>query len=51
MMSEKVTKSMPKGSQNDAKIDPKIFVVHVFSKKAKMPERICFSVKNVVLGT
>jgi len=42
---------MAKGSQNDAKMDAKIFENSHVSKKAKIYETICFTIDNVVLGT
>ena len=47
---EQLRKSMPKGSQNDAKMEPKIIDFHGFSKKAKMHETIVFISLNLVLG-
>ena len=48
---EKVTKSMPNGSQNDTKWMPKSTKFHAFSKKAKMHETIVFTIENVTPGT
>ena len=41
---------MPNGFQNDTKMDARIIDFHVFLKKAKMHETICFTIENVVLA-
>ena len=43
-MPKKYGKNMPKGSQNETKMDAKTINFHIFSKKAKTAETVCFTI-------
>ena len=48
-MAKKYWKLMPKGSQNDDKMDAKIDVFSYFFNKGEIARNYCITIENVVL--